>query len=237
MSACTLIGDRSSTEEARFETLATLSGGVEIRRYAPRLAAEVTLGPSGSAPPGGLAAMMDRNQAFRLLFRYITGANEGTRKIAMTVPVQSTSPDATETDPDTQRGAAPAPPLSRPGGPERIAMTVPVAMGADDSGTDAVMRFFLPASLTAETAPRPTDPRVRVVELPAQDWAVIRFAGLRSERETARQERALLARLAGSAHAPVGEPVVLAYDPPWTLPPFRRNEVAVRVESRPASNP
>ena len=26
-----------------------------------------------------------------------------------------------------------------------------------------------------------------------------------------------------------GDPVVWFYDPPWTLPPLRRNEVAVRV--------
>lgn len=208
MSACTLVGVRSQTEEPRFETVQILSEGVEIRAYAPRVAAQVAL----PVAPG----MMDRNQAFRLLFRYISGANRASQSVAMTTPVESP--------------AGPA----QGGGARKIAMTVPVQMGAEEGADhdDSVMRFFLPASYSLETAPVPTDSRVSLVEVPAQTMAVVRFAGLRDDRETARREAALLRRLENSDWVVSGRPVAYAYDPPWTLPPFRRNEVAVPVVRR-----
>jgi len=52
-------------------------------------------------------------------------------------------------------------------------------------------------------------------------------------RSRAQEFEAFLARaLEGSPWIAVGEPVALFYDPPWTLPFLRRNEVAVRVEPR-----
>jgi hypothetical protein len=48
----------------------------------------------------------------------------------------------------------------------------------------------------------------------------------------AEKQAELEAGLAGSAWVTQAEPVVWFYDPPWTLPPARRNEVAVRVVRR-----
>ncbi len=45
----------------------------------------------------------------------------------------------------------------------------------------------------------------------------------------ARNITALRGMLSGSAWQPAGEPTAWFYDPPWTLPPLRRNEVAIRV--------
>ncbi|MBL8673981.1 MAG: heme-binding protein, partial [Rhodospirillales bacterium] len=60
-----------------------LGDQVEIRRYGPRLAAEVESPSTGEA---------GRGEAFRLLFAYIAGANRaagsGSDRIAMTVPVE-----------------------------------------------------------------------------------------------------------------------------------------------------
>ena len=182
------------SEEAAYKTVDRVSSAVEIREYAPVMVAEVTL------PKGDRQA---RNQAFRLLFDYISGANKtaaGSDKVAMTVPVAIDEP-------------------------ERIAMTVPVQT-SPESGT---MRFFLPAKYTRETPPpEPTNTRVKVVALPARTIATLRYSG--SGREATRKEQELLKALQGSTWRPVGRPYTLYYDPPFTIPFLRRNEAAVAVE-------
>lgn len=201
LGACTVIGVRAGTEEPPYDILAR-QGEVEIRRYAPRLAAETLVEGAG----GEEAA---RTIGFRRLAGYIFGANRPAAKIAMTAPVEQ---------------AASADPV-------RIAMTAPVAQAAE--GPDAWrIRFFMPARWTRETLPEPTDPKVAIVEVPGEVMAVRRFSGLPSA-EAVRAEAARLGE--ALEHGPwVAEGPILAwfYDPPWTLPPLRRNEVAVRVVPR-----
>jgi len=200
LSACTVFGVRDGTEEPPYEVVDSVTETMEVRRYGPRLAAEATL---DAAPDGD-----DRSSdAFRLLFDYISGANRGGRKVAMTVPVETTS--------DSQE----------------IAMTVPVeSRDAPDGGTR--MRFFLPSEFTAETAPEPTDPNVSLVTVPGQTLAVFRFSGLGRDSTVKARKRDLLKKLETTAWRPVGEPFAYFYDPPWTLPFLRRNEVAVAVAPR-----
>ena len=75
----------------------------------------------------------------------------------------------------------------------------------------------------------PRDPAVVLAVVPAETYAVLRFSGLGSARAVAEKEAELDAALSGSGWTSAGDPVVWFYDPPWTLPPLRRNEVAVRV--------
>ena len=145
-----------------------------------------------------------RNAAFGRLFEYISGANDGGGEIAMTTPVA------------TDEGA-------------EIAMTAPVATDAAGPGGGYAMRFFLPEQYDAETAPRPTDDRLRIVPYPEQTLAVIRFSGLRDESNIAEHRERLMAALEGSGWRPAGPAESWFYDPPWTLPPMRRNEVAIPV--------
>ena len=128
---------------------------MEVRRYDSRLAAEATV-EAGSAEAG-------RNEAFRLLFNYISGANQGQSKVAMTAPVEV--------------GAE----------AEKIAMTVPVETAAADYGR-YTMRFFFPSAYTKATAPEPTDPRVRIVKLPEVTVAVRRFSGSWDEEQLERRK-------------------------------------------------
>jgi hypothetical protein len=60
-------------------------------------------------------------------------------------------------------------------GADKIAMTAPVETAPGARGIR--MRFFLPARYTASTAPRPTDGRVRLVPVPEETIAVLRFTG------------------------------------------------------------
>lgn len=112
-------------------------------------------------------------------------------------------------------------------GDEKIAMTTPVATRAE--GDALRMQFFLPRRYAGADAPRPRDPRIRIVELPEETLAVLRFSGRARPEEIERQEERLLEALASSSWKTAGEPVVFVYDPPFTIPFLRRNEVAVRV--------
>lgn len=146
-----------------------------------------------------------RSDGFRPLADYIFGNNKAKAKIAMTAPVAQ------------ERS-------------EKIAMTAPVAQTRDGSGWR--VRFFMPAKYTRETLPQPNNPAVQIVEVPPETMAVLKFSNSRSTEAIARQTAALLKAIEPSRWTVAGPPVTWLYDPPWTLPFFRRNEVAVPVRPR-----
>ena len=107
-------------------------------------------------------------------------------------------------------------------------MTAPVAQsGARDRGW--TIRFFMPAKWTLETLPAPDDERVRLVTVPGETAAILRFSGDRSPTAVAARTAELLAALRGKDLTPVGSAEAWFYDPPWTLPFRRRNEIAIPI--------
>ncbi len=128
--------------------------------------------------------------------------------------------------------------FGRNAGGNRIAMTAPVAqavtltMTAPVSQSGSTIRFFLPKTVIAENAPRPIDDNVRLVTIPAETVAVLRFAGSTSPQAVAQYQSQLVSALQGTAWQASGAPYVWFYDPPWTLPPFRRSEAVVPVMRR-----
>jgi hypothetical protein len=152
-------------------------------------------------PGSGIEA--EQEAAFMTLAAFIFGQNRESSQVAMTAPVFVT------------KATAP------------IAMTAPVAMEPGERGQ--VMRFFMPAAYTLETLPRPGDNRVRIVTVPAQTLAVLRFSGEADDEQVAARTAELLAALSGSNWEPAGEPGFFGYDPPMTPPEQRRNEVFVEV--------
>lgn len=206
LAACSVVGMRDGTEEPRFEIRARL-GDVEIRDYGQRLAAE-TLVTIDEVQGDEMAA---RNAGFRRVAGYIFGANRSGEKIAMTAPVAQES--------------------ARGGMGEKIAMTAPVAQERDLRGGWRI-RFFLPADRAWETLPVPNDPAVELVRVPASRMAVLRFTGDRDAGAVAARKAELLAALQSGPWQAAGEAVAWFYDPPWTLPWLRRNEVAVPVVAR-----
>lgn len=205
LGACTALGVRSGTEEPPHAVVDRLADGrVEVRRYGDRLAAETTV-----AGEDGARA---RNEAFALLAGYIFGENRPRAEVAMTVPVA----------------------VERDGG-GGIATTAPAAAPvATDVAAPGrlVMRFFMPAGYTRATLPEPADPRVRIVDAPGDTVAVLRFAGSTGRAAVAAREAELRRALADSAWRPRGPAVAWFYDPPWTIPFLRRNEVVVPVEEQ-----
>lgn len=200
--ACSVFGVRT-VEEPRYTVRETV-GPVEIRDYAWRVAAETVV-------PGNEGEAL--NTGFRRLAGYIFGGNHADRKIEMTAPVAQAPASA---------GA--------PGGQD-IAMTAPVSQ-ARAAGGDWTVRFFMPAELKLADLPAPNNPAVRLVQVPSETYAVLRFSGLAGPATVAAEQARLLGYLQGTKWQPHGAPVAWFYDPPWTIPPLRRNEVAVVVSSR-----
>ena len=147
-----------------------------------------------------------RSTGFRRLAGYIFGGNQAKTQIAMTAPV-------------AQAPAA-----------QTIAMTAPVAQARDPSGSWTV-RFFLPREWTLDKLPTPTDPAVQLVTVPGETVAVLTFSGDRGADAVHAKQTELLAALGGTSWKISGTPVAWFYDPPWTLPWLRRNEVAVTVQA------
>lgn len=109
-------------------------------------------------------------------------------------------------------------------GGQHIAMTVPV-----ETGAGGVMRFFLPRAVAAAGAPEPTEAGVRLVRLPAERLAVLRFSGRMTPEVRAEQEAVLLKAVSAGGLTARGTVLFMGYDPPFALPFLRRNEVAVRL--------
>ena len=172
-----------------------------MRRYPARIAAETTV--TGDDEDAA------RSEGFRRLAGYIFGKNHRTDDIAMTAPVVQARAN------------------------QKIAMTAPVAQTTDASevGSGWVIKFFMPSKWTMDALPTPDDERVRLTEVPTETYAVLTFSGDRGPRAV----RDRIIELEDVLHANdidiTGEAAAWFYDPPWTLPFRRRNEIAIPVDA------
>ncbi|HSP80058.1 MAG TPA: heme-binding protein [Myxococcaceae bacterium] len=175
-------------------------GGLELREYEPTIVAVTEV-------EGGFRESLE--EGFRRLAGYIFGGNRPGEDISMTAPV------AMQRHPSEGEG-------------ERIAMTAPVS--ARREGQSWRITFVMPAEYTLETLPRPLDERVRLEPVPARKVAVLRFSGRATEEEAEARMAELRERLSRQGLRATGEPVLAQYNPPWTPPFLRRNEILVPVE-------
>lgn len=143
------------------------------------------------------------NQGFRLLADYIFGNNAPNAKIEMTAPV-------------TQAPAG-----------QNIAMTAPVTQTG--GGNEWVVRFVMPGEYSLQTLPAPNNPAVRLLEAPGARMAAIRFSGLAGGETLARKTAELEGYIAANGLRAAGPATFAFYDPPWTLPFLRRNEVLIPI--------
>lgn len=146
-----------------------------------------------------------RNAGFKLLADFIFGKNSASTPIAMTAPVAQQAAKS-----------------------ETIAMTAPVEQTPEATGRWRI-RFYMPSKYVRATLPKPMNGAVKIVEVPRETIAVLRFSNSRSAEAVAEKTGILLATLSGSKWSATGTPTAYFYDPPWTLPFWRRNEVGVPV--------
>ena len=145
------------------------------------------------------------NAGFRILADYIFGNNAPGQSIAMTAPVIQ------------QKG-------------ERIAMTAPVSQ--TQSGDLWKVRFTMPSSYTLETLPKPNNPAIKIIATPGHRAAAIRFSGFWTDRNLRKNSEKLDAFIQEQGLKTAGDPVYAFYNPPWTLPFLRRNEILYALQEK-----
>jgi SOUL heme-binding protein len=198
--------DAMATEEPQYEVVVA-EGAMELRRYAPMLIAETEV--DGSLDEAS-------NQGFRLIADYIFGNNqspdaERKAKIAMTAPV-TVEPQSS-----------------------KIAMTAPVTAEPRTAGADMQaarrwrIHFVMPSQYTLETIPKPRNPLVQLREVPGKHYAVHRYSGFNTLSRVQLKTDELLKWAGARSLTVTGTAQLARYDPPWTLPMFRRNEILVEV--------
>ncbi|MEI7531657.1 MAG: heme-binding protein [Betaproteobacteria bacterium] len=147
------------------------------------------------------------NKGFRMIADFIFGNNEKvdaneSQKIAMTAPVTLE--------------------------PQKIAMTAPVTLEGNENNQWRV-QFTMPSQYTFSTLPRPKNPDVKIREIPGRKMAVISFSGYMGEEKSLKKTDELLGWMAHKGYKTIGRPQMASYNPPWTLPFWRRNEVQIEI--------
>ena len=147
----------------------------EIRHYSDRLVAQVS--------------NKGDNNAFRKLFNYISGANNNSEKIKMTVPV-----------------------------------TQPIV------DNELFMQFSLPSKYNKETTPIPNNSDIEIITIKEGYFAVIKYSGRSSDKNFEKHSKILKQKLLEDKISIKGFAIKAAYNSPFTLPPFRRNEAMFNVD-------
>lgn len=142
------------------------------------------------------------SEGFKILADYIFGNNTSNKKMEMTAPVTNE--------------------LS-----EKMAMTAPVLQ--EQYMDKWKVRFVMSKKYSFEMLPKPNSKDVILIPLPARRFAVIRFSGLADDENIKLHTDELKAYIRAEKLKPIGGPLLAFYNPPWTLPFLRRNEVMIEI--------
>jgi len=192
----------------------------EIRKYGERFAAEVSYTDG------------DQKSPFSALARYIgvfgTADNDGAQSMAMTAPVILQENQDSTTDNSVADGAG--------SGGTKMSMTAPVVITSDNEQNQKIMKFMLPAEYDSRSKiPTPNNSAVSITQLPPSVGAVHRYSGRLNEVHNRVLAKALGDALVEDGLSGVTEEYVMGnfeywgYNPPFTLPWFRRNEIWVEL--------
>lgn len=196
-----------ATEEPNYTVLSQMDD-FELRRYDKQLVAQTLVsGDQDSASREGFKVLAD------YIFGNNTAATGGSSKISMTAPV-TMQPNNKKSDSESQK----------------IAMTAPVSMQQDDGKWR--VQFTMPSQYTMQTLPKPNNPNITITEVPAQTYGVIKFSGLAGSKKVATKTEELQSWMQTQNLTITGEPELARYNPPWTLPFLRRNEVMIAYKTK-----
>ena len=197
LTGCSVFG-QNNVDSAPYSLLkADETLKIEIRNYESMVLVSADMSGDG------------RNSAFRKLFRYISGENQGAKEIAMTAPVFMNG------DQPADQGT-------------EIAMTAPVLMNNQDG--KSMMSFVMPKDFTLQNTPKPKDPTVLVSEVKNYKVATIQFSGTLSESNVAEHTKILQDWMKTAGYIAIGAPVEAGYNGPMTLPMLRRNEILIQIQ-------
>ena len=115
---------------------------------------------------------------------------------------------------------------------DKIAMTSPVQQTRSTKTADHTawkISFVMPSKFTLDTLPKPHNTDIQLLAVPEQRFIVIRFSGLMSQSNLDKHEKILRNAVKKNNLSTIGEVKYAFYNPPWTLPVFRRNEVMLQL--------
>ena len=142
---------------------------------------------------------------FRLLADYIFGNNTVQQVISMTAPVQQKEN-------------------------QKIAMTAPVQQ--QSMGKSWRMSFVMPSKYSMDSLPVPNNNRVRLKEILTKKFVVIEFSGTNSNENVTEHENQLMNYIEANQIKINDSPKYAFYNPPWSLPFLRRNEVMIEINQQ-----
>lgn len=143
------------------------------------------------------------SSGFKLLADYIFGNNISQENIDTTATIQQ--------------------PAS-----EKIAMTAPVQQQlANDSW---LVSFVMPSEYNLEDLPKPKNIEVKLKNVPVKRFVTIQFSGTSSDENLAKHKKLLVEFIKNNSISVTGTSKYAFYNPPWTLPVMRRNEVMFEVQ-------
>lgn len=183
-------------------TVELTTDSYEIRRYSPYSVCSTAIDSEVSDTNMDL---LSTGRSFNTLASYIFGENSKKEETAVD-----------SSDQDTV--------ITKISNGEKLTMTTPVIIGS------GAMSFVLPKYVNVESAPVPNSDKVFLRDMPSELIAVRTFTGIATEGEVNRQ-KALLedSLLIDNIVYDNLSFRVYQYNPPYTVPWVRRNEVAFSV--------
>ena len=142
---------------------------------------------------------------FRLVADYIFGNNTVQQVISMTAPVQQKEN-------------------------QKISMTAPVQQ--QSTGKSWRMSFVMPSKYSMDSLPVPNNNRVRLKEILTKKFVVIEFSGTNSNENVTEHENQLMNYIEANQIKINDSPKYAFYNPPWSLPFLRRNEVMIEINQQ-----
>ncbi|KAJ7566037.1 hypothetical protein O6H91_02G085900 [Diphasiastrum complanatum] len=158
------------------------------------------------------------SQAFNTLASYLFGKNTKRVEMKMTTPVLIQIDQKKE---------------------EKMEMTTPVLFQKKSEGSPWTMAFVLPSKYSEDNFPLPDDPAVVIKRVLSKLVAAVTFSDFVTDEIVKQRERKLRLALQNESLFKVKELAsvqVAQYNPPFTLPFMRCNEVLLEVEKRDESN-
>lgn len=111
----------------------------------------------------------------------------------------------------------------------KIAMTAPVTQQASGDHHWKV-QFIMPYTYSLDTLPKPKNPAVQLKQIQAKRFAVIRFSGIANQKRLEKEGKKLREWISQHHLSEFGNPIYAFFNPPWTLPFFRRNEIMIEIK-------
>ena len=210
-------GAAMATEEPNY-TVLSKTENFELRRYESQLVAQTWV--SGDQDAASRAG-------FKILADYIFGNNTASSgessKISMTAPVAMQFEAKQSATKKNGSNAS-----------QKIAMTAPVSIKQEQQQNDGKWRvqFTMPSQYTMQTLPKPNNTDITIIEVAPQTYGVIKFSGLAGSEKVAAKTVELQSWMQTQKLKLTGTPELARYNPPWTLPFMRRNEIMIAYEKK-----